>query len=64
MNENQIHCHCGASWLIWENWDDTIDINNSDFEMSEFRLYTCHKCGRNIEATIYFNKSIKKIEYE
>lgn len=63
MNENQIHCSCGASWLIWENVDDIIDVDNGDFDIVEFRIYICPKCMQSIEASIYFSKTIKKIKY-
>lgn len=65
MNKNQIYCpKCRTSWLIWENVDDALDIDNANFEMSEFRTYTCHKCGKDFEVTIYFTKQIKEIKYE
>lgn len=64
MNENQIHCpKCGVSWLIWENIDDTIDIDNGDWEMNEFRCYICPKCDHAFDATVYFTKRLKEIKY-
>lgn len=64
MNEYQINCTCGASWLIWENISDQISIDNNTFQINELTVYTCPKCGRKIEATIGFVKHIKEIIYE
>lgn len=64
MNERQINCSCGASWLIWEYISEIISIENYDFNISEFRVYKCPKCGKEVPVTISFKKEIEKIKYE
>ena len=64
MNERQINCSCGASWLIWENISEIVNVDNYDFKVIELRVYKCPKCGKEIPVTIGFRKEIKKIKYE
>lgn len=64
MNKRQINCTCGASWLIWENISDIIDIDYSTFEQNELTIYVCPKCGKEIQTTIKFVKHIKEIKYD
>lgn len=63
MNERQINCSCGASWLYWENLKDRTILNNSRFEISEACIYICPKCGKSIITIIVFDKKLNVISY-
>lgn len=62
MKDLKIHCACGASWDIDENYDDIYDSEITPDGLIVYACYTCPKCKAEIVAAHYYTKKLVQVK--